>query len=376
MGGTFTIKGASSLAQFESLVKVLRLAIYTHLSLLLEQHFLSDCHVKLRFPQPSHLIKPSPPIAPPLQSSVSFDSKRKPRDSLIPLPLWNFFSKKGSDLLHLATATGSPSVPRGSSLDLPRQPVSPSSPRSSEESPYRRIRRFSIFGETRPPPVPAKERSPPSNHPFQSALQRIEESKALLSTSTGVVFSPPVLLVGLAEKEKRLPTFGLTGEERTALSSVLGWNCKEVCGNGMSGTAGFVLQQSLSVLYSQYVPVPREALPAPSEKSSNSLKASDLLTLTPCGPRARWQTIGYYSEGQCSLGEMVGDACMRAEEMCDRPGCEYVRGHHRLQWIHNGVRIVAKTNPIQSVVKDSIEMWQSCNVCYETTPRCKMQDGT
>ncbi|THH14287.1 hypothetical protein EW146_g6020, partial [Bondarzewia mesenterica] len=383
VGGTFSVNGASSLGQYDSIIKVLRLAIYMHLSLLLEQHFLSDSRVSLHFPKPAQFSIPAIPTIPIIQRHPSMsEAKRRRRDSLISSPIWSFFSKKGSDFLHRAVSiASSSSASRGSSIDLSHTTTSlPSSPlagpRTSEDTPYRRIRGFSIFGDNRPPPVPAKEEAPPPNSPFQDALHRIEESKGLLSTSTGVIFPPPILLVRLAELEKGLPTRRLTGEERTGLTGILGWEGKEARGHGMSGTVGFVRQQHLSILYSQHVPLPRPSSSTVSNASQSSLLVSDLPAYTHCGPRALWRTYAYYEEGESSLGEMVHDICARAEEPCDRPGCESTRGHHELRWMHDGTRIVAKTHPIEQADEDRIEIWQSCRVCYETTPRCIMDDGT
>ncbi|KAJ7363058.1 hypothetical protein DFH08DRAFT_329618 [Mycena albidolilacea] len=67
IGGTFTLRNLSSpLAQTHTaLARALRLATYTHLSLLLEQHFLRDSGVSLRFaPRPKpRLISPTAPHA-------------------------------------------------------------------------------------------------------------------------------------------------------------------------------------------------------------------------------------------------------------------------------------------------------------------------
>jgi 1-phosphatidylinositol-3-phosphate 5-kinase len=52
VGGTFTFKGVNSPSQHQILAKVLRLSIFVHMSLLLEQHVLSISQVQLKFPHP------------------------------------------------------------------------------------------------------------------------------------------------------------------------------------------------------------------------------------------------------------------------------------------------------------------------------------
>lgn len=200
----------------------------------------------------------------------------------------------------------------------------------------------------------------------------------MLSTSPGVVFVPPVLLVRLAEKEKERPTRKLTGEERTGLSSILGWDGKDSRGRGMAGLPGFVRQQRLSVLYSEHVPALQPKTSEPTDPS-----VVERTRYLRCGPRAMWATAVYYGSGSDSLGEVVVDLCGKADEMCERFGCQSLQGHHERRWVHDAMRIVANVRSMEGLGGDvepqndeHIMMWQSCRECSEMTARCRMTDGT
>ncbi|TFK37716.1 hypothetical protein BDQ12DRAFT_684579 [Crucibulum laeve] len=405
LGGTFTFKGLNSQREHYSLYKVLKIAIYVHLSLVLEQQFLSDSGVQIKFPRPKLTLQsPSVPGRPPIEHRVSEESKTKSRHSLIPPGILSFFTRRTMGRRSNSVTTAE--IARGGSLDL--TPLSPSrtiaedrSARSSHEGV--RIHRLSFIGDRklsfRRGQYQQKEEEPGSNKTFESALKRIEESRGLLSTSAGVLFSPPSLIVELAEKENTRPTRRLKGDERAGLSSLLGWDGKESGGKGMSGTLGFVRHQEFSILYSQHVPSAAATpnTPSTTESSSaisrassstststvNSKVTSNLPTpgTRTCG-RPHWITYLYYSRAEDkTLGETILEMASSAEMPCERTGCTWKRGQHELRLIHGGLRIVvnidnsAEEEDLGS--KDvPIEVWQSCAVCDAKTARTKMSVAT
>ncbi|KAF5349966.1 hypothetical protein D9756_009237 [Leucocoprinus leucothites] len=330
IGGTFSFKGLETQSQHTLLAQTLRIAIYIHLSLLLEQHFLSDSHVHLKFPRPKFsfpspsdgVLKPST-SAPSRVNNEGGDSDHdKPRGTFIPPGILSFFSrnKKPSSLLFGAGRSQTVQSPRSSSeearasldlispstSDLVVKDVPPRSPRTSIDSSQGVSSRLGRFisgggggGHERkhslrrvltnlsphtPAPSPASPTPPQSldlHHPHQLYEQHQEEqgpftqtlnhllhsqTHSLLSTSPGISFGPPHLLIELAGKEKRKPFRRLKGDERAALSSILGWagsGTTSVVGGGVGGmrgalcgVGGFVRQQGVSVLVSRHVPVP------------------------------------------------------------------------------------------------------------------------
>ena len=386
IGGTFSLSKVLLADEHASLVRVLRVSTYTLLSLLLEQHFLSSSSIELHYPKapPPRITIPPPTITLSHRNSapeVQVEVKQRKRD-LFRQGIWSLFHKR----LHRSATVNEPES-RGGSLDLPRPELDvPRTPRASLEaspsSPLRQ-RRFSIFGgETcAPPPSPAVSNEPPPDRAFQSALHHIEEGKGLLSASPGLVIHPPQLLVRLAESEKESPGRRLTGEERTGLISILGWEGKKAAGRGnLINTAAFLRQQQISLLYSEHVynkTSPDGTLNKPVEGESQRHM------YVHCGPPVQWLTFVYYANGNHdrSLGDMITSICVRADEPCTQLGCKSLRRQHEQRWIHGGVRVVAQTearDPSTSpdVLSDDIEMWQSCKICQKSTAQCKMSDGT
>lgn len=386
VGGTFSFRGVLSEAQHAALTKVLRLSIYVYLSNILEQSLLSNSHVPLRFPKPS--MSPTTQAGPMSRalSTSHVGSKHHKRDSQS--GLWAFFSRKKETLLQRSSTPG---VVRRGSLELPltrkltrdRSPV----PRISDDSTSPRPRRFEFLGDYRPAFMLSSKEPEPEERPFSAALAQIQKYKGLLSASPHVTYSPPSLLVHLAQRESSDPGRRLCGDEKAALTSLLGWEGKN--GTGMSDTAGFVRQQSFSALYSEYVPQPatsRPATPGSSQSSFGSLQPSqpsDKSVL--CGRRRRWVTFRFYSrEGgtdEC-LGETILRLCARADERCDEPGCSFRRGEHELRFVHGTVRITVKVRPASSLDAekegegDLPQMSVSCKVCAKQSPKDQMLDGT
>ena len=392
VGGTFLLNKVLSADEHASLVRVLRLSTYALLSLLLEQHFLSSSSIELHYPKSS----PPPILIPPLTATlthrnsspdVQVEVRPRKRD-ILRQGIWSLLHKRLPRAVTLNT-----SDPRGVSLDLPRpEPDAPQTPRTSlDGSPTSslRQRRFSIFGGDRaPPPSPAAltPREPSPNRAFRTALHLIEDSKGLLSASPGLVFPPPQLLVHLAESEKEHPSRRLSGEERTGLTSILGWEGKKAAGRGnLISTAAFLQQQQLSLLYSEHIYGPNHMSQAPANGTSNKPVGEEpkQRTYVHCGTPVQWLTYVYYASGNHdqSLGGMITSMCVLADRPCAQPGCKARRRQHERRWIHGGIRVVAQTEawgPSTSpdVRSEDIEMWQSCRICRKSTKQCKMSDGT
>ncbi|KAG8694737.1 hypothetical protein FRC08_008292 [Ceratobasidium sp. 394] len=266
VGGTFAVRGVKSPAIYESLCRVMRIAVYVHLAIHLELCLLKDLHVKLVYPPPpkSPTPEPTPIISTnsPLPPTPS-DSKKH--------GLWGLWAKTSELVqgLHPVGGHRHPSIGRRSPLrtdntPLPGTPVvgrssldSQARPRISRQPSDRPVRPSLDLGRVFPsagppsaghrPPVPAKSRpivppnappkppvikstppdpppllsqSPPSGallfpttsptsptRPratpggFAALVETLQSEASLLSTSPGVVFDTPGLIVRLAEKE-------------------------------------------------------------------------------------------------------------------------------------------------------------------------------
>ena len=270
------------------------------------------------------------------------------------------------------------------------------------------------------------------SHPFVNALQRIEGSKGLLSTSTGVTLSPPKIVLDLAEKEKsQSEKRRLKGDERVALTSLLGWDGKDAEGRGMSGVLGFVRHQEISFLCSLHVPPSlgstTSAAPTPSPMpettsalsstvseatltSSPAPEGSSAFTntstvtsttttttssssspifpkygLSPCG-KPHWVTYQYYSPtSDRLLGEWIREYADRRTKPCTRPGCAFTVDLHEKRMVHDGVKIVIRVaerekleeegKEAEEIQAEDIEVWESCAVCHARTTKMKMDDG-
>ncbi|KAJ7052946.1 hypothetical protein C8F01DRAFT_1169335 [Mycena amicta] len=353
VGGTFFFKGVTSPSQHASLTRILRLSIYTHLSLLLEQHFLADSGVLLTFPPP----RPRPAIS----TALSYEPPTSPAPSTPKsgkektfLPgILSFFSKKG----HNALSRSSPSTPRagGASLDLTRttSPLIPS--RLSEDS--SRIRRFSFIasslGTSPPQSISSAFTASPTTTPFTTIHTRLLASSPLLSSSAGVRVPPPRLIAELAEAEKEQDgetKRRLKGDERVGLGSIRGWGdvptskdaaaappptgTKEAKAKALLGARGFARMQEVGVLVTWGVPVPSTSTSASaitstsmsSGSSRSSVSSSSTLEPAPRSDHAhiarclppRTQTLRFYARdgapgSERSLGEVVEGWCRDAE---------------------------------------------------------------
>ncbi|CAE6510846.1 unnamed protein product [Rhizoctonia solani] len=318
IGGTFAVRGLKSPAIYESLCRVMRIAVYVHLAIHLELSLMRDLHVKLIYPPPPAPASPPTLTVPSAGSSTPLtpsDSKKH--------GLWGFLAKT-SELVHgLNPNAGQrhPSLTRRSPLrsghaPLPEVPApsrgsldSHSRPNLHEPRPTRPSLDISrVFISSGPlsagtgprPPLPPKVAPPvppkaapqqpavtssnalgvvafPSSSPtspdaprpvpggFAALVETLKSEANVLSTSPGITFDAPNLIVRLAEKEldpnedlgdfitngkttsrlthatiarigedstvpsrSQTPTPGLvlrrpTGDEKAGLPSILGW---------------------------------------------------------------------------------------------------------------------------------------------------------
>ncbi|KAJ7127895.1 hypothetical protein C8R44DRAFT_873667 [Mycena epipterygia] len=406
VGGTFVFKGVNSPLQHNALCKILRISIYIHLSLLLEQHFLSNSAVQLHFPPPklrhsavSYQAPPTPQSPP--QGELSPRSRQK---TFLP-GILSFFSKKNASF-HRTHTISSTSTRSGSSLDLSssRDSTAPTSPRLSEDG---RARRFSFIADPRPsflkPATPDPTPTPDTAFAFSAALARLAAAAPFLSSSAGVRIAPPPLIADLAAKERAAPGRRLKGDERTALTSIHGWDPRErERGRGMCGAGGFARMQALSVLLSRHVPADAAAADAPHKAAPTLLEGQR--AFAPCD-RPYWVTYQYYARGgggdggagaDRSLGEMVSVLGRSARDACERHGCAFRRGEHVLRLVHGGVRVAVGVEPDaeepeakkereakeeaskedDDSERTGIDMWVSCAVCRKRSDKVEMNDGT
>jgi 1-phosphatidylinositol-3-phosphate 5-kinase len=297
-------------------------------------------------------------------------------------------SKKTESFLQ-RTAGIAPSLGRTGSLDLTRSNTGALLPRSSEDGAIGRLRRLSFVHDSRSPLTTPlqKEINATADAPFGSILQRLEQSKDILSSSPDISLAPPSLIVTLAAKEAKDPSRCLLADEQAGLKSILGWEGKEVQGTGMTGTVGFVRQQEFSVLHSRHVP---STQPLPLALDPSLISSLDSYSppnyqppiFTSC-EKARWITYTYYSRDSRSdkpLGDAIVDLCSAADKPCDKLGCLFKRGEHELRFIHGGLQIVVKVEPRDitdaTSQSDIIEMWETCRICAARSRLNHMNDGT
>ncbi|EGN97566.1 hypothetical protein SERLA73DRAFT_161549 [Serpula lacrymans var. lacrymans S7.3] len=378
VGGSFTLVGVTSPLQHELLCKVLRISLYTYLSLLLETFALLESHAQLQFPKPRR--SPLPPVPHHAEEHpVKRPTLLSPGHSI-----FSFFTKKKDDFLH-RTFNISPVVERGGSFDLPISgPFHNHNPTpASADSTFTRLRSLSFVSDRLSTPIIRKDDTE-NDPPFMSTLRRIEKYKALLSTSPGVSssVSPPSLLTIIAEKEKSNPSRLLQGDEKAGLTTILGWSGRDVRGKGMTGLAGFVRHQEISFLRSEQVPSTSSSTLAPASDStipSPSATQSPSIVYKPCR-KAQWVTFLYYSRhADGILGQTIIDWCSEADKPCYNTACSVKRGAHETRWYHGNLKITVNICSAEVGSKengDNIVISESCKVCGEKTERVPMSDGT
>ena len=438
VGGTFILKGVNSPQQHYLLAKVLKLAIYTHLSLILEQHLLSDSGIHLRFSRPSVLASPSTHANTVMDNPKDKEAHLKARNSILPSSFTSFLSRhnirhRGSDTIDPPGSTAS--------LDLavPHSSAEGESQRKSAEGPHEghfggRLRRLSFIGEKRYSFLRSHHRELPHDRkdlvprPFTNALLRVEKSRGLLSTSAGVTFASPKIIVDLSEKERaqfsqaetQVHSHGqrLNVDERMALATLLGWDGKDAEGRGMSGVLGFLRQQAISVLYSVQLSLPNsrtESQRASSLSASSTLDGQSTIAqssafttasaitesssnsrasrFVPCGNPC-WVTYRYYSSNPKEdylLGDWILDIAKNKDKPCMwKPGCGTLQSDHDRILIHGSIKITVKVASLSKDSKDDsngdttgkgseeddIAVWGSCAICGAKTPKQLMSHGT
>lgn len=387
VGGNFLLQGVTSAAQHTVLCRVLRLSIYIHLSVVIEQHLFSDSHVKLNIPKVRPRLPPLPIKYSSDQSQFPHPSERS-SDRNPHTGVWGFLSKKTGGLFNRAT-----SLARHGSLDLRR--TTKDAPRRSMDAPHPRNRRLSFLADGLPWQTKATKQpeQDSKDHPFRVITTRIEDFQGLLSTTPGIVFPPPPLLRSIAEKEDSDPTHRLNPDERIRLRYLLGWEGRDAQAKGMVGIRGFVRHQEFCALYSEHVlstPIARapsvtstnsEASTAtPSSLTGTSEQPAPVLVPTLCGGRRRWMRFRYYSRedgADKTLGAMIMRMATTAEDQCGNAGCQSKRGQHELDFIHGGTRVTVNVITLEEAVdEERVDMWQSCVECSSRTKVVKMSDGT
>ncbi|KAH9895675.1 hypothetical protein C8Q73DRAFT_644565 [Cubamyces lactineus] len=386
VGGTFHLKGLTSPSHYAALCRILRLSVYIYLSLLLEQDLLANSHVELHYPKAAI---PSLPSFPPVERSSSTpDVKDKAkRDS--GSGIWSYLSKKTEDLLQRASHVA-PVVARRGSLELPlaqkfsRHTSLPHRPEGGVVP-----RRLSLLS-TVSSRLSQEDSGEHYQLPCTVGVRRIDSWKDLFSTTPGVVFPLPRFLLDIAEQERKDPSRRLAGDEKAALTSLLGWQGKESLIRGMVGMSGFVRHQGFSVLYSEHVPGTSNLLsPPPTPNATtgggSSAEAHFPLRIACGGHRRKWINYRYYQRGRRwdeTLGEAIVRWCLTAEDPCIHPDCHFQRAEHDLRWIHGGVRLIATVSlpnigePSTSSIDDTVYMWHSCAVCGKESTKEVMHDGT
>lgn len=229
---------------------------------------------------------------------------------------------------------------------------------------------------------------------FTTSIQRIINSRCILSTSLRVHFPPPLLLVQLASREQGQESFKietsvdssisssilstattvkdsikLTGVEKTGLASIIGWENREARGKGMCGTKGFIRQQGITILY-------------------HKRRRTEIGSVV-CGKHL-CTTYRYYSrissndsDPDSSLGEFIESICDKESlsRRCSMEGCEGLLQDHIHSWTCDSVIIEGILNKKEdSYVTvgegEDIIMWQSCFVCKQETTPYKMDAKT
>ncbi|KAF8063215.1 hypothetical protein FPV67DRAFT_1505586 [Lyophyllum atratum] len=370
VGGTFTFKGIAARTEYEHLVNVLRLATYAHLGLMLEQQLLADSNITLTFPRPK--LPLAPPSAPPTwsTSSTSIDQRiKKPATSspsFLPPSIFSFFSKSSIG------QRASSALPRlGGDHSTPSSPSAPARTSGEHSGGLGSSFRFSILGKK--PAVETDTAGKPKT-PFKRTLDELEEKADLLSTSPGVRFDPPPLIVSLAERETE-NGLRLRADERTALGCVLGWEGKSNLARGMTGTVGFVRQQGIEVL---------EVHRVPDLAAAVEMEAGVGQRLAVCGSPA-WRTYRYYAkeDEDVSLGAMVMELSESAGRPCEVAKCQHLIGVHETRLSHGPVRVnigveeMHEEEKAEKVGKEGrVEIWESCATCGACSTRREMSDGT
>ncbi|EAU83589.2 hypothetical protein CC1G_07962 [Coprinopsis cinerea okayama7 len=217
VGGTFTFKGLTSPRQHHTLSRALRLAVYIQTSLILEQSLLKDLNVPLTYPKARARVASTSTPMRQMSLGPEHDPTTRARGSLLPGGFLGLFSRKS-----ISRLARSNTVARSDSTDPESQGTSPTREHFIRSSfdPGSVFRRLSLLGDRGASARRALETVAENDPPFASAVKRIQASRSCLSTSSGVVFDPPMLLVYLSEKEKLHPKRRLKGDEKNITPTI------------------------------------------------------------------------------------------------------------------------------------------------------------
>ncbi|KAH7102446.1 hypothetical protein BKA62DRAFT_742949 [Auriculariales sp. MPI-PUGE-AT-0066] len=383
VGGTFKFAGVSSPEIYVSLVKVLRISIYVRLALLLEQRLIFGFHVPLKFrklPSPlnspalstvesptSQLVAEPPAVSP--QSTVS--QKRLSRAaagfrSAASSGIWSFISKRTEGILH--GPRHSLSLRSGYSSDGWNSPKRPSIDLSATQRPERHSEDDGAEGiETLRSPRAAPRHAAGK---FSLALKHLEETVPALSTSPDMEVPLPRLLSKLAAREeailrggRRKPRLLLTGDERTALEDLRGWNETDP----FQFDDAFTGFQQFTALYSEHVPTPPRI--CDNDK---------IFGLTRCGAQ-RWITHRFWSTplggalSEDTLGGNIERICDLSAVHCDI--CDVPRKLHTSTWNHENVKVTITVDYTNGRSVPEMQMWESCAVCSARNPALPVDDA-
>ncbi|GLB42601.1 putative phosphatidylinositol-4-phosphate 5-Kinase [Lyophyllum shimeji] len=375
VGGTFALKGVDTPELHGQLVRVLRLATYVHLALMLEQHLFTDSSIKLTFPRPklaatAAAAQPARPVSSETMGEMA-KKHTTSSHSFLPPGIFSFFSR--TSMMRHRASTAMPRLGRdqGTSQAPVAAPATTYTPtRTSQEfsSGLPSSFHFPILGKKA-----AVESQTSAKTPFTQTVEQLEANAGLLSTSVGVRIDPPQLIVALAERETAAG-LRLKADERTALTMVLGWEGKSNLARGMTGTVGFVRQQGIEVLQSHHVPHLAGGV--------GTVVDSDGETLVVCG-RPVWRRYRYYAqeeEEDVSLGTALMDFAETAEKPCEVSKGRHTLASHETRLVHGNVRVIVnverKQEHDEEVEEGTIEIWESCATCKARSARRRMSDGT
>ncbi|KAJ7482740.1 hypothetical protein FB451DRAFT_1442403 [Mycena latifolia] len=345
VGGTFTLASSSA---YPALRTALRLAVYLHLTLLLEQHFLFDSGRNRVVSPRSGSLDLTPTSASTSTSTSTNTSTSSGTPTLTPTRerRFSFTAPLG---LHSRFAHAHSPLTSSSTTPLPTNANANSN--SSAEA---------------------------AREPFSTALARLRSTSPLLSSSAKVRWGAPSVVVGFAARERKHPPDAkekagrLTGDERAGLNSLIGWEARgagegankekegesgnklEAWAERMHGASGFARMQGLGVVLSRHVPAESastttmstvsssaasttsssstatsasssttsisssSATPTPTASSMTASAASSSPTphdtLAPCGAPFSTSYLFYSPASDTRLGEVIRGLCARAEE--------------------------------------------------------------
>ncbi|KAH8833483.1 hypothetical protein DL96DRAFT_1457068 [Flagelloscypha sp. PMI_526] len=424
-GGTFTIQNAISLPQRMAVAYVLRISIYIHLSLVLEQELLSDLSISLEYP-----IIPPPSIP---QVAVSSSPSAKTHKSTasnvsnnLKQGFFSFLSSK-KHLQNRFTRLGFPgptssepiedTTPRkGGSLDLARAPLVLSGQIRKENSSstddaitptQSRLRRFSFMGSGLEHPslfsgAPSEATNNLSKHvSLIRLLETLEKEKDFLSSSPSITIPPPPLVMDLASKEKQLEGRKhhrrLKADERAGLNSLLGWDAKlePAKGRGMTGVRAFLRHQSIELVLRRFVPDHKNLKRDSKNPSVDELSDSSCAAYQQCGHPSTL-SLRYFGgpdnlDGPAEedvedfedrpLGSVITGLMDDASKPCLQHRCPAKQGEHELRLVHGEtevtIRVTGWDKPGQDVGDDApLHIWSSCIVCGIECGKSIVSDGT